>query len=276
VLKLILQADRKSAQALRQRLPPLIDALETLVLDGGMDQSGRPHDPAEARPGQGVTIGIVLSEAANVSPDRLQRLRDRFPGGLAIDSVFALPSRFTDLTGFETWCAARVRTMLDFLLAEYAAGQLAAAGLRRRTEELERSLAAAEETFAEFRREPLKLAYRAERAGTYALPLMASDDDGPQSLEIHQTLRRTIANIRYIDVFFNGDSRDLEGTARFTARAAWSGSCCAIVPSRSRKSAGDGRSFAATRWTAATRNRCPSSFTWRDLISAGSRRLSRT
>jgi hypothetical protein len=225
VLKLFLQADRKSAQTLRQHLPPIIDGVEALAPDDHADPrlARSARDPAEARPAQYLTIGVVMSGAEDISPERIKVVQARFPGPLEADSVFLLPPRATDFTGFESWCAARVRTMLDFLLSEYAAGQLATAGLRRHTEQLERSLAQAEAIFAEFRRQPLKLAYRAERAGTHALPLLWSEGGGPRSLEIRQTLRRQIANIRYIDVFFNGEGRNLEGTARFIARAAWSG-----------------------------------------------------
>ena len=223
-MKLFLQADRKSSQALKHRLPPIIDAIEALAEDDLADQllAGSGPDPVAMRPTRHLTIGFVLSETETPSADRLTLLAARFPPPLEIGSVFVLP-RVPDFTAFEAWCATRVRTMLDYLLGEYAASQLATAGLRRQTEQLERSLAQAEATFIEFRREPLKLAYRAERAGSFALPRPLSDDGGPQSLEIRQTLHGHIANVRYIDVQFNGDASNLEGTVRFTARGAWSG-----------------------------------------------------
>jgi hypothetical protein len=225
VLKLLLQADRKSAQTLKQHLPLIIDGVEALASEADSDPrlASAANCQTAKLSGRDMMIGIVLSETDNVSADRLHLLQQRFPGRLAIDSVFVLPPRPSDYTAFETWCATRAKTMLEFVLGEYAASQLATAGLRRHTEQLERSLAQAETVFTEFRREPLKLAYRAERAGTYALPLLRSEETGPQSLKVHQTVRRHIANIRYIDVFFNGDHRNVEGTVRFTVQAAWSG-----------------------------------------------------
>lgn len=223
MLKLLLQADRKSTQALRQHLPPLIDGIEALSPDDQAEPqlASSARDPAERPLVRTMTIGVVISEAGKISPYRLRLLQGRFPGRLATDSVFALPPRTTDFTGFEGWCATRVRTMLDFLLGEYAACQLATAGLRRHTEQLERSLARAETIFTEIGREPLKLAYRAERTGIHALP--RSDEGGPRSIEIRQTVHQNIPNIRFIDLFFNGDGRDLEGSVRFTAQGAWSG-----------------------------------------------------
>lgn len=225
MLKLLLQADRKSAQILKQRLPPIIDKVEALASES---HSSNPlpscaNGQATKLSGRDMTIGVVVSKANNLSDDRLQLLQQRFPGQLAVDSVFVLPSGQSDHAAFEAWCASRAKTMLDFVLGEYAASQLATAGLRQHTEQLERSLAQAEAIFIDFRREPLKLAYRTDRVGTYALPLLRSDEIGPQSLEVRQRVRRCIPNIRYIDVFFNGDRRNVEGTVRFTVQAAWSG-----------------------------------------------------
>ncbi len=221
MLKLLLQADRKSEQALKKRLPPIIDGIEPLTSADLAGQlfawSSRDRSATEAD--QCLTVGIVMESAEDTSREALQ---SSFPGQLETDSVFVLPPRVTDFSGFEAWCAARVKRVLDVLLGQYVASQLATASLRRHTEQLERSLEQAEAVFTEFRREPLKLAYRTERAGTYALPLMGSNEGGQRSLEVNQTLRRHIPNIRYIDVFFNGDGRNLEGTIRFTARGAWS------------------------------------------------------
>ncbi len=223
MLKLFLHADRAALQTLARHLPPILDRIEALAADDRNDQllAWSTPDPAGKEPAQSPAIGIVTSGVLKTSPDRLASLRARFPGRLAADSVFVLPPRTTDFLDFEGWCNSRVKAVLDYLLGEHVASQLAAAVLRRNTEQLERSLAQAETIFTEFRREPLKLAYRAERTGTYALPL--PDESGPRLLEIRQTIHQQIANVRYIDIFFNSEGHNLEGTVRLTVKGAWSG-----------------------------------------------------
>jgi hypothetical protein len=170
------------------------------------------------RDGSSIVLGFILPPPGQARDDaQFEELRNLLPEDLRGDAIFFTSPRCE--VALADWCWRRLCGLSGHLLRAYARGQIALAGYREREAQLERSLAAAEAAFVDFRKEPLKLALRLEPSGVYVRPKEA---DG-RAIAVKQTLRVLLANVLYIDVFFSRDGAALAGEARFLARAGYSG-----------------------------------------------------
>jgi hypothetical protein len=168
--------------------------------------------------GGGILLGFLLPPPRAGQDDQQEQLRNLLPDSLREEGIFTVTPRSGPAA--VDWCWRRLCRLNEFLLREYARGQIALAGYREREAQLERSLAYAEAAFIDFRKEPLKLALRLEPSGVYLRPAAGAPDG---QITVSQTINTLFSNIVYIDVFFSRDGAALQGEARFTARAAWSG-----------------------------------------------------
>ncbi len=200
----------------------LLPAVQKLVLPDG--PTIEPFDAA-APDGVGAEAGALIcglvlpacteGEEENAATARLRAL---LPEPLREDGIFFLSRRSEK--SLTSWCWQRMRRVLEHLAREYARAHLALATYREREQVLERSLATAEAAFVDFRREPLRLALRLDWSGAYVCP--ATEGETGQRVVIRQRVPVPVANVIYVDLFFNRDGAGLAGEARVLIHGLYS------------------------------------------------------
>jgi hypothetical protein len=167
----------------------------------------------------GYVVPAKTKSAQDKPADALQAL---LPEALRAGCVFQLSK--TNERSFVEWCWQRFCLMSDHLLREYARAHLALAAARDREQRLGHALAAAEAAFVDFRKEPLKLALRLPPSGVYARPAVNPvHAEGDQRFVLRQEVSTLLANVIYLDLFFNRDGAALAGNGRLVVATGYSG-----------------------------------------------------
>jgi Family of unknown function (DUF6212) len=182
-----------------------IHRFDSTVASAGWEASTGAADPH-------LVFGIVLPAPAESTGDEadLEPVRALLPEHLREGGIFLLSRRSE--RALAGWCWQRMTTVFEHLTREYARAHLALAAYREREQQLERSLAQVETAFADFRKEPLKLALRLEWSGAYVRP--PGEPAEHQRVVVRQHVPLLFANVVYVDLFFNRDGMGLIGEIR--------------------------------------------------------------
>lgn len=234
-LQLMLIADRRVAAQVRQLLPALVSGVIEIDVDSSKEQQQlRELGFATSFPERRLAIGFVAGpgEGDGLAPP-LTRVIELFPEALREEALFRTENGAVDAGGLDRWCARRLRAVLDHLLADYARAQLANAALRRTVEEMEASLSVAEAAYVDFGREPLKLAFRTEPNGLYALGPSKPEDDNPGPHRLDQRIWQRIGGLRYVDLYFSRHGGSPTAAISLRVKGAISGRvfCERTIPS---------------------------------------------
>lgn len=226
MLKLAMAIDAVLLPAMRQRGLPADIVLRAFAfgaeLPAGADAVFEIESSRRAMAPEGdLLLGVILPATAAGNDEAVAAIRATLPGALQPDGIFFAGEE--PAAGLLDWCWRRICLVTEHLLREYARSHLALAGYRGREQQLEKSLRLAEAAFADFRKEPLKLALRLEPSGVYARRVAPPPGDVDAKILVRQRIPVLLANVVYLDLFFGRDGAGLSGAGRVTVSAAYSG-----------------------------------------------------
>ena len=200
----------------KARLPDSVALLEFAAATASRADWDRICGGAEGGEGT-ICLGALLAPGQEQAGAALAAL---LPEALREDALFFVTK--ANLPALADWCWRRMALLLGAALSAQAASQLASATLRAHTAELEHALALAEASFADFRKEPLRLGLQLEPGFVYAEP-PSSPPDEPSRLELRQDIAVPLGNVILLDLFFAQAGNGAPGHGRLTVAAAHSG-----------------------------------------------------